>query len=66
MTQLSPAIIAAAVALMVAFITPAVTNLRARRQAVTDKFDTAVSALLILHAYRNTPTGLSMSVESRT
>lgn len=51
---------------MVAFITPAVTNLRARRQAVTDKFDTAVSALLILHAYRNTPTGLSMSVESRT
>lgn len=59
MVQISPAIIAASVALVVAFLTPTVTSLRARRQAVHDKFDAAVSALLLVQAARHTPTGMA-------
>ncbi|GAA1390256.1 hypothetical protein GCM10009613_30550 [Pseudonocardia kongjuensis] len=56
--QISAAIIAASVALVVAFLTPTVTSLRARRQAVHDKFDAALSALLLVQASRQRPQGL--------
>ncbi len=61
MTQISAAIIAASVALVVAFLTPTVTSLRARRQAVHDKFDAALSALLLVQASRHTPTGMAQT-----
>ncbi len=58
MVQVSTAILAAAVAVIVAFLTPAVTSLRARRDAVSAKFDTALAALLLVQAARNYPTGM--------
>lgn len=61
MTQISAAIIAASVALVVAFLTPTVTSLRTRRQAVHDKFDAALSALLLVQAARHTPTGMAQT-----
>jgi hypothetical protein len=56
--QISAAVIAASVALVVAFLTPTVTSLRARRQAIHDRFDAAVSALLLVQAARWSPTGM--------
>jgi hypothetical protein len=51
------AIISASVALVVAILTPTVTSavasLRARRQAVDDKFDAAITALLRVQAARH-------------
>ena len=56
---LVPAIIAAAVSLLVsvlaAFLTPAVTSLRARRESINKKFDAAIEALLLVQAARHTP-----------
>ena len=56
---LGPAIITASVALvasvLTAVITPAVTALRARRQAINDRFDAALAALLVVQAARHTP-----------
>lgn len=52
-----PAIIAASVALVVAVLTPAITSLRARRQAIADLFDSAVSALLLAQTSRHYPSG---------
>jgi hypothetical protein len=52
-----PAIIAASVALVVAVLTPAITSLRARRQAIADLFDDAVSALLLAQTSRHYPSG---------
>jgi hypothetical protein len=59
--QISAAIITASVALVVAFLTPTVTSLRARRQAVHDKFDSALAALLLVQAARHTPTGMQQT-----
>ncbi|MEG3633089.1 hypothetical protein [Micromonospora palythoicola] len=59
MVQISTAIISASVALVVAFLTPTVTSLRARRQAIHDKFDAALAALLLAQAARHTPTGMA-------
>lgn len=50
---LIPAIVAASVALIVAVLTPAATSLRARRQEVDQKFDAAISALLLVQATRH-------------
>lgn len=55
---LAPAIIAASVALVVAVLTPAVASLRARRQAINEKFDAAISALLMVQATRHVATGI--------
>lgn len=59
---LAPAIIAAAVSLVVsvltAFLTPAVTSLRVRREEVNTKFDAAIEALLLVQAARQTATGM--------
>lgn len=56
---LVPAIIAAAVSLVVsvltAFLTPAVTSLRVRREAINAKFDAAIDALRLAQAARNAP-----------
>jgi hypothetical protein len=56
---LAPAIIAAAVALVVsvvtAVLTPAVTSLRARREAISAKFDAALEALIHVQASRHIP-----------
>lgn len=52
------AIIAASVALIVAVLTPAVTSLRARREAINGQFDAAVSALLLVQAARHIATGI--------
>ncbi len=59
--QISAAIIAASVAIVVAFLTPTVTSLRTRRQAVHDKFDAAISAVLLVQASRHTPTGMAQT-----
>lgn len=55
------AIIAASVALVVAVLTPAVTFLRARREAINAKFDAAVAALLLVQAARHIATGIDRS-----
>jgi hypothetical protein len=56
---LAPAIIAAAVSLVVSvltvFLTPAVTSLRVRREAINTKFDAAIEALLLVQAARHAP-----------
>src|SRR3954454_17848777 len=57
--SLTPAIIAASVALVVAVLTPLVTSLRTRRQAIHDRFDAALAALLMAQAARHTPTGMA-------
>jgi succinate dehydrogenase hydrophobic anchor subunit len=57
MVQISAAVIAASVAIIVAFLTPAVTSLRARRQAINDKFDAAIAALLLVQAARHAASG---------
>ena len=56
--QVSTAVLAAAVAVIVAFLTPALTSLRARRDAVSAKFDAALAALLLVQAARHYPTGM--------
>jgi hypothetical protein len=61
LAQISPAIIAASVAIVVAFPTPAVTSLRARRQAIDDKLDAALAALVLVQAARHTPTGMGLA-----
>ena len=55
-TQLVAAIIAACVALVVAVLSPALESLRSRRQAIADKFDEAVAALLVSQTARHYPT----------
>jgi hypothetical protein len=55
---LAPAVIAASVALIVAVLTPAAASLRARRQAINEKFDAAISALLMVQATRHVATGI--------
>jgi hypothetical protein len=57
--QISAAIIAASVAIIVAFLTPAVTSLRARRQAISDRFDAATAALLMVQAARQAASGMT-------
>jgi hypothetical protein len=59
--QISPAIIAASVAIVVAFLTPAATSLRARRQAIDERFDAALAALLLVRAARQIATGISLA-----
>lgn len=61
MKTLAPAIIAAAVALVVAVLTPAVTSLRGRRQAIDLLFDQAIAALLLAQAARQISTGIARS-----
>jgi dsRNA-specific ribonuclease len=56
---IAPAIIAAAVALVVAVLTPTVTSLRARRQAINDKFDEAIAALLLVQGARHIATSIA-------
>lgn len=58
MVQISAAIIAASVAIIVAFLTPSVMSLRARRQAVNDRFDGALAALLLVQVARHSPTSM--------
>lgn len=55
----APAIIAASVALVVAVLTPAVTSLRARREAINAKFDVALSSLLLVQAARHVATSIN-------
>jgi hypothetical protein len=68
--QISAAVITASVALLVgvvaAVVTPATTSLRARRQAVHDKFDAALAANLLVQAARWSPTGMRESPAGRT
>lgn len=68
--QISAAIITASVALLVgivaAVVTPAVTALRARRQAINDRFDAALAALLLAQASRWTPSGMAEAPGGRT
>lgn len=54
--SITSATIAASVALIVAVLTPSVTSLRARREAISAKFDAAVSALLLVQAARHIAT----------
>jgi hypothetical protein len=58
MESLATAIIAGAVALVVAVLTPAVTSLRARRQEIDRLFDEAINALLLVQAARHISTGI--------
>lgn len=57
--QLTPAIIAASVAVVVSVLTPSVTSLRARRQAINERFDAGLAALLLVQAARWSPTSMS-------
>jgi hypothetical protein len=57
MPVMVPAIIAASVAFVVAILTPTLTSWRARRQAVADLFDDAVTALLVAQTSRHYPGG---------
>jgi succinate dehydrogenase hydrophobic anchor subunit len=63
MPQISAAIITASVAFIVgvvaAVLTPAATSLRARRQAIQDKFDAAIAALLLVQAARHAASGMA-------
>lgn len=54
---MGPAIIAASVSLVVAVMVPVLTSWRARRQAVADLFDAAISALLVAQTTRLYPSG---------
>jgi len=68
--QLSAAVITASGALLLgvvaAVVTPAITSLRARRQAVHDKFDLAIAAMLLVQAARWSPTGMREAPAGRT
>lgn len=68
--QVSAAIITASVALLVgvaaAVLTPAVASLRARRQAIHDRFDAALAGLLLVQAARWSPTGMREAPGGRT
>lgn len=46
------ALIAASVAVVVAVLTPAISSLRARREAIDAKFDAAIASLLLVQAAR--------------
>lgn len=65
---LAPAIIAASVSLVIsvltAFLTPAVTSLRTRRESVNKKFDTAVDSLLLVQAARQAARSSARSYHS--
>lgn len=56
--ELVSAITAAAVALVVAILTPAMSSLRQRRDAVHAKFDNAVAAILRVQAARHIPSNI--------
>lgn len=55
------AIISAAVAIIIAVLTPALQSRQQRRDAVHAKFDAATAALLIVQAKRHVPNGLPES-----
>lgn len=56
---IAPAVIAASIAITVAFLTPAATSLRTRRAAINDKFDAALAALLLAQVARYSPRGMN-------
>lgn len=59
--QLASAIMAASAALVVAVLTPSVTSLRARRQAINERFDAAVRSVLLAEAARDFPTRMEVT-----
>lgn len=57
-SALSPAIIGASVAIMVAAVTPALASLQRRRDEIHAKFDRALAALLNVQAARHYASGI--------
>jgi hypothetical protein len=53
MAELASAVIAASVAVIVAILTPRVTSLQQRRQAINDKLDSAIASVLVVQAARH-------------
>lgn len=60
------ALIAASVALVVAGVTPAFSSLRARREGINQKFDEAISSLLLVQAARHIETNIERSYHPGT